>query len=93
VKKIVFAAALLAIGASGEAASNVMDGVTVHIRHGHEGSQLMVRKLHKDPTRFAASVKPDDAAVPTVAAPTEPATAKTPDLTVPAAATNAAPAK
>ena len=79
-KKIVFAAALLAIGASAQAASHVTDGVTVHFRHGHEGSQLKVRKMHKDTTRFAASVKADDAAtgVPTVAAPIEPAATKTP---------------
>jgi len=83
VKKLVFAAALLAIGASAQAASHVMDGVTVHVRHGHEGSQLKLRKMHKDPTRFAASAKADDAstAAPTAAAPMEPA------------AINAAPAK
>jgi hypothetical protein len=82
VKKLVFAAALLAIGASAQAASHVMDGVTVHVRHGHEGSQLKVHRMHKDPTRFAGSVKADDTATaPTAAAPMEPA------------ATNAAPAK
>jgi hypothetical protein len=47
--------------------------------------QLQVRRVHKDTTRFASSVKTDDAA------PMEPA--KTPDVDAPAAATNAAQAK
>jgi hypothetical protein len=92
VKKIVLAAAILAIGASVQAANHVTDGVTVHARYGHEAHQLQVRRVHKDTTRFASSVKTDDAAtaVP-AAAPKEPA--KTPDVDAPAAATNAAPAK
>jgi hypothetical protein len=85
VKKIVLAAALLAIAASVQAANHVTDGVTVHARYGHEVHQLQVRRVHKDTTRFASSVKTDDAA------PMEPA--KTPDVDAPAPATNAAPAK
>jgi len=92
VKKIVFAAAVLAIGASAQAANHVTDGLSVHARYGHEGHQLQVRKVHKDTTRFASSTKADDAAtaVPAVA-PMEPA--KTPDVNAPVAATNAVPAK
>jgi hypothetical protein len=92
VKKIVLAAALLAIGASVQAANHVTDGVSVYARYGHEGHQLQVRRVHKDTTRFASSVKTDDATTAAPAAvPMEPA--KTPDVDAPAAATNAAPAK
>jgi hypothetical protein len=109
VKKIVFAAALLMIGAFAQAATHGADGVTVHVRHGcrsascvsvyvpghgyyRVGHRPQVGKVHKDTTRFASSVKADDAAtaVP-AAAPMEPA--KTPDVNALPAATNAAPAK